>query len=112
MSNHMANSVNWLPETSSSATRTIVAVVIWLPRMRRIGLGDAEREADRDHQEAERVEEDERVEVADHVLLAHAPEEALDEQPRDPRHDLAQTDARALADAVDRPRRECRARGR
>src|SRR6185436_12078879 len=36
MSNHIANSVNWLPEISSSATRTIVGVVISLPFNRRM----------------------------------------------------------------------------
>src|SRR5439155_3079224 len=52
--------------------------------------------------EAERVEEDERVEVPDHVLLPQPPEEALQEQPRDPRDDLVIPDARALAHPVDR----------
>ena len=35
MSNHIAKSVNWLPEISSSATRTIVGVVISFPIRRR-----------------------------------------------------------------------------
>jgi hypothetical protein len=34
MSNHIANSVNWLPAIRSSATRTIVAGVIGLPMIR------------------------------------------------------------------------------
>ena len=87
MSNHIAKSVNWLPEISSSATRTIVGVVISLPFRRRIDLDHAEQQADEGHQDPERVEEDERVEVADHVLLAQPPEEALQQQPGDPRHD-------------------------
>ena len=45
---------------------------------------------------------DERVEVADHVLLAHPPEEALEEEPGDARDDPAEADPGALADAVDR----------
>src|SRR5919201_442947 len=68
-------------------------------------LRDPESEAAHRHHESEEVEEHERVEVADDVLLAHPPEEALDEQPRDRRHDLAQPDTRSFADAVDRPRR-------
>ena len=60
-----------------------------LPMMPQHRLGDAEREADDGHHDPERVEEDERVEVADDVLLAHPPEEALEQQPRDARHDLA-----------------------
>src|SRR5215217_7992116 len=55
-------------------------------------LEDPQREAEQRHQEAERVEEHQRVEVADHVLLAHPPEEALHEQPGDPRHDAADAD--------------------
>src|SRR5437764_1064101 len=38
-------------------------------------LRDAEPEADQRHEESERVEEHEWMEVADHVLLAHPPEE-------------------------------------
>src|SRR3712207_6890419 len=41
-----------------------------------------EEEAEPRQHEAEDVEEDERVEVADHVLLAQPPEEALHEQDR------------------------------
>src|SRR6266496_3963200 len=62
-------------------------------------LRDPEAEAEQRHQESEHVEEDERVEVADHVLLAQPPEEALPEQPRDSRHDPSDLDTRALADA-------------
>ena len=40
------------------------------------------------------------MEVADHILLPHAPEEGLDEQPRDPRHDLAEADPGPLADSA------------
>ena len=36
MSNHIAKSVNWLPEIRSSATRTIVGVVISFPARRRM----------------------------------------------------------------------------
>ena len=104
MSNHMANSVNCEPKISSSATSTPVAAVIPWPRMRStISAIPSPRPASA-HHEPEEVEEDERVEVADHVLLAQPPEERLHEQPRDPRDDLAQLDPRALADAVDRPR--------
>src|SRR5581483_11833325 len=63
-------------------------------------------DTDERREEAEGVEEDERMEVADHVLLAQAPEEALEQQPGDARDDLPVADPRALADAVDRPRRE------
>src|SRR5262245_2300366 len=55
-------------------------------------LEDAEDEPDGGHDESEEVEEDERVEVADDVLLAHPPEEPLPEEPRDPRHDSADPD--------------------
>ena len=106
MSNHIAKSVNWLPEISSSATSTIVGVVISFPFSRRITSIAPSRRPASGHHDPERVEEDERVEVADHVLLAQPPEEALHEQPRDPRHDAAQLDPRLLADAVDRPRGE------
>ena len=106
MSNHIAKSVNWLPAISSSATSTIVAVGDPVAEDAEHRLDDPEREADERHHEPEAVEEDERVEVADHVLLAQPPEEALQEQPRDARHDLAEPDPRALADAVDRARRE------
>src|SRR6266487_302232 len=68
-------------------------------------LQDPEREPEQGHHEAEDVEEDERVEVADHVLRPQPPEEALQQQPGDRRHDLPQTDPGALADAVDRARR-------
>src|SRR6266508_4991193 len=67
-------------------------------------LSDPEPEAEKGHQETEDVEEDERVEMPDHVLLPHAPEEALQEEPRDTRHDLADLDPRSFADAVHRPR--------
>src|SRR6266540_7334142 len=63
-------------------------------------LRDPEPEAEKGHQETEDVEEDERVEIPDHVLLPHAPEEALQEEPRDTRHDLADLDPRSFADAV------------
>ena len=103
-SNHIANSVNCVPEIRSSATSTIVAVVISLSKkIREHGDEEAEGEAEHGHQRAEHVEEDERVEVADHVLLLHPPPEALEEQPRDPRRDVADADPGALADAVDRP---------
>ena len=46
------------------------------------------------------------MEVADHVLLPHPPEEPLHEQPRDPRDDVRDLDAAPLADAVDRTRRD------
>src|SRR5579862_3022102 len=65
-------------------------------------LRDPEPEAEDRHQHAEQVEEDERVEVADDVLLRQAPPEALEEQPRDRRDDLPQADPRALSHAVDR----------
>ncbi len=106
MSNHIANSVNWLPETSSSATSTTVAAGMPLPEQPQHRLEDPEHETGDRHHDPERVEEDERMEVADHVLLPHAPEEGLDEQPRDPRHDLAETDPGPLADPVDRSRRD------
>ena len=106
MSNHIAKSVNCEPEMRSSATRTIVGVVIALPFRRRIASIAPSSRPSEGHQDAERVEEDERVEVADHVLLPQAPEEALHEQPGDPRHDRAQLDPRLLADVVDRARRE------
>src|SRR3954464_9472765 len=64
------------------------------------GLDDPEREPRARHDHPERVEEDERVEVADHVLLTQPPEEALDQQPGDPRDDLADLDPRALAAPV------------
>ena len=70
---------------SSSATSTIVAGVMLVPQDAQNRLHDAEAEADERHQEAEEVEEDERVEVADHVLLAQPPEEALQQQPGDRR---------------------------
>ena len=105
MSNHMAKSVNWEPKISSSATRTPVAAVIEWPEDAQDDQRDPEREAGQAHHDPEDVEEDERVEVADHVLLAQPPEERLHEQPRDARDDLAQPDSRPLADAVDRPRR-------
>src|SRR5512134_664403 len=67
-------------------------------------LDRAEQEAGDGHHEPERVEEDERVEVPDHVLLAQPPEEPLHQQPADPGHDAAELDPRLLAYAVDRPR--------
>src|SRR5581483_6511059 len=69
-------------------------------------LDEAEDRAGCGGDEPERVEEHERVEVADHVLLAHPPEERLPEQPRDLRDDVSVADPAALADAVDRTRRE------
>ena len=45
------------------------------------------------------------MEVADDVLLLHPPEEALEQEPGDRGHDLAQADAALLPNAVDRPRR-------
>src|ERR1700683_3199944 len=45
------------------------------------GSGAPTREPRHRHQDAEPVEEDERMEVADDVLLAHAPEEPAHEQP-------------------------------
>ena len=105
-SNHIPNRVNCVPEIRSSATSTIVAVVISLSKkMREHGDDEPEREPEHRHQGAEHVEEDERVEVADHVLLLHPPPEALEEEPRDPRRDAADLDPRPLADAVDRSRR-------
>ena len=71
----------------------------------RAGDDEAEEKPEHRHQRAEHVEEDERVEVADHVLLLHPPPEALEEEPRDPRRDRADLDPGALADAVDRARR-------
>src|SRR4051794_24482241 len=55
-------------------------------------LDAAEDEPHERREESEGVEEDEWVEVADDVLLAQPPEEAVDEQPRDPRHDFAVAD--------------------
>src|SRR5207248_3343379 len=69
-------------------------------------LGDPEPESEQRHEEAEGVEEHERVKVADHVLLPHAPEEALEQEPGDPRDDLPDLDAGAFADAVHRTRRD------
>src|SRR5688572_16676299 len=63
----------------------------------------AEQESDDGHQRTEAVEEDERVEVSDHVLLRHPPPEALEEEPRDPGRDAADANPGALADTVDRP---------
>ena len=105
MSNHIAKSVNCEPEISEQRDehdrrrRDL--------RCRRSAARASTSPSTsptRGHQDAEDVEEDERVEVADHVLLPHPPPEALEEQPRDPRHDRAQLDPRALADVVDRPR--------
>ena len=90
MSNHMANSVNWMPEIRSSATRTIVAAGIAWPMIRSTVSAMPSAEPDDRHHDPEEVEEDERVEVADHVLLAHPPEEALEQQPGDARDDLAE----------------------
>ena len=93
-SNHMANSVNCVPETRSSATRTTVAVAIsFPPEDPRGGDDEAEEEADDGHQGPQHVEEHERMEVADHVLLLHPPPEALEQQPGDPRPDAAEADA-------------------
>ena len=98
MSKSIANSVNSRPIISSSATRTTVATVSSLPRNRSTVTG-SEHEPDQREQHPEDVEEDERMEVADHVLLAHPPEERLRQEPRDRRHHFAQAD-RSL-----RPRR-------
>ena len=106
MSNHMAKSVICSPAMRSTATRTIDAGVIAFPAIRSDQLEQPEHEPDAEHQHAERVEEHERVEVADHVLLPHAPPEPLEQQPRDPRDDRAQLDPRLLADVVDRARRD------
>ena len=104
MSNHIANSVICRPAMRSTATRTIVAGRDLVPGDAEDDLDQPEQEARRRHQHAEDVEEDERVEVADHVLLPHPPPEALEQEPRDPRDDRAQLDPRLLADVVDRPR--------
>src|SRR5438445_3794135 len=69
-------------------------------------LDDAEDEPRERREEAEGVEEHERVEVTDHVLLTQTPEERLDQQPRDSWRDLVVADAGALAHAVHRTRRE------
>ena len=76
-----------------------------LPRNRRTVSAIPSASPTASHQEAEQVEEDERMKVADHVFLAHPPEEALEQQPRD-RGTTCGADARALADAVDRARRK------
>src|SRR4029078_12344926 len=46
------------------------------------------------------------MKVADHVLLRHAPPEALHEQPGDPRRNTTDADPGALANAVDGARRD------
>ena len=112
MSNHIANSVNCEPKIRSSATSTPVAAVMSLPRIRSTTSGDPEPEPGEAHHDPAQVEEHERVEVPDHVLLAQPPEEGLDEEPGDSRDHLPQPDPRALADAVDRPRRARRVRAR
>src|SRR5204863_484068 len=77
---------------------------------RRVALGldddlvDAEAEPEEQRDQPEDVEEDQRVEVPDHVFLPHPPPEALEQQPGDRRDHLPQLDSRPLADAVDRPR--------
>ncbi len=105
MSNHMANSVNCDPKMRRRATSTTVPTETALPRSEH-DLRDPEAEPEQRHQEAEGVEEDQRMKVADDVLLPHPPEEALDQQPRDARDDPADPDPRLLADAVHRPRRD------
>ena len=95
-----------MPEIRSSATRTTVGVVIWLSKkILRARHDQAQQKAECRHQGAEHVEEDERVKVADHVLLLHPPPEALEQQPRDPGCDRADPNPGALPHAVDRPRR-------
>ena len=76
MSNHIANSVNCEPKIRSSATSTPVAAVMSLPEDPQHDQRDPEPEAGERHHDPEHVEEHERVEVADHVLLAQPPEEA------------------------------------
>ena len=91
MSNHIANSVNCDPEISSSAMSTTVPTLTWLPATRKTELHESEHEAGDAREQAEGVEEDERVEVADDVLLAQPPEEPAQQQPRDARHDASGT---------------------
>src|ERR1051325_886995 len=67
-------------------------------------LGDAEPEAEEAHQEPEQIEEHERMEIANHILLAHSPEETLDQQPRDCRNNFPQSNSGTLADSVNRAR--------
>ena len=78
MSNHMAKSVICSPAMTSTATRTMVARRDRVAEDPQDELDEAEEEADDEHQHAEDVEEDERVEVADDVLLPHPPPEALE----------------------------------
>ena len=91
---------------TSSATRTTVAIGNRVARDPVADDDEPEQHAGDRRDEPHHVEEHERVEVALHVLLPQPPEEAPQQQPRDPRHDVAVAHVRALADAVDRPRRE------
>ena len=67
---------------------------------------DPEPQAGHPEHQPEPVEEHERVEVPDHVLLLQPPEEALEQQPGDGRDDAPQPNPALLLDAVDRPRRD------
>ena len=106
MSNHIANSVSCDPEMIRSATSTTVPTLTWLPAMRKPSSTKPSTRPTSVARSPNAVEEHERVEVPDDVLLAQAPEEAAQEQPRDARDDAAIADARALADAVHRTGRE------
>src|SRR6266516_3800916 len=80
----------------------------WVAPLRVAGYGlhDSDGHPEKRHQETKHVEEDERMEVADHVLLPHSPPETLEQEPRNLWYDLAEADPGALADVVDRPRRD------